>query len=49
MIYLCVNNQNALGALSGGPSAGREYIRSSLETVEILRQRGCRIVGKWTP
>lgn len=48
-IYLCVDNQNALIALSGGPTGGREYVRECLEEAHILWQRGCRVTGKWTP
>lgn len=36
-IYLCVDNQNALRALSRGPTSGREYVRECLEETQILR------------
>lgn len=34
-ITLCADNPNALRALAGGPSAGREYIKACLEYVKI--------------
>lgn len=49
MIYLYVDNQNALRGPSGGPTSCREFVRKCLEEGEILRQRGCKIQGKWTP
>ncbi|KAL0630692.1 hypothetical protein Q9L58_010461 [Maublancomyces gigas] len=48
LIYLCVDNQNALRSLSGGQGSGREYIRKSLQEIETLRQRGFEMLGKWT-
>lgn len=48
-IYLCVDNQNALRALSGGPSAGEGYYKEGLKEADILHQKGCRNQGKWTP
>lgn len=47
-IFVCVDNQNALRSRSGGPTSGREYVKECLEEELILRQRGCRISGKWT-
>ncbi|KAL0631408.1 hypothetical protein Q9L58_009726 [Maublancomyces gigas] len=35
--------------MAGGPSVGREYVKKCLEDVAILRQRDCKITGKWTP
>lgn len=43
MIYLCVDNQNTLKALSRGPSSSREHKRRCLKEIEILQQRGCEI------
>lgn len=48
-IYLCADNQNALRALAGGPTAGREYVKAGLEDVKTLQLRGCKVRGKWTP
>lgn len=48
-IFLCADSQNTLKALAGGPTAGREYIKGCLEDVNILRQEGSKIRGKWTP
>lgn len=48
-ITLCVDNQNPLRALAGGPTAGREYIKHCLEDEKVLQQAGCYIRGKWTP
>lgn len=45
-IFLFADNQNALSALAGGPTLGREYIRASLEDYTILQQQGCRMRGK---
>lgn len=45
----CVDNQNAIRGLAGGPSARREYIRECLKEVKILPQGCGRIKGKWTP
>lgn len=29
-------------------TAGREYVKACLEDLKILRQKGCKIKGKWT-
>lgn len=49
LIYLCVENENALRSLSGGQTSGREYVRKYLEEIEILQHWGCEIFGKWSP
>lgn len=48
-MYLFVDNQNALRALSGGPTSNQEYIARSLEGVKVMHHRGCKIIRKWTP
>lgn len=48
-IDFCTNNQNALGALAGGPTVGREYQIECLKDVKILKQVDCEVKGKWTP
>lgn len=48
-VYICADNQNALRALAGGPTAGREYIVKCLGEAEVLHQKGYRIQGKCTP
>lgn len=48
-IYLCVDNQNPIKALAGGPTAGRAYVMKCLEDVATLQQKGCNVTGKWTP
>lgn len=46
--YLCADNQNALKALVGGPTTGREYVKECLKDVNTLQQSGCKVRGKWT-
>lgn len=48
-VYLCVDNQNALLALSGGPPSNREYLGKCQERVNKLQCLGCNVKGKWTP
>lgn len=48
-VYICADNQNALRALSGGPTGNREYLMKCLEDLETLQLKGCRVQGKWTP
>lgn len=45
-IYQCIDNQNTLLTLSGGPTGSREHLKECLEEVKILRHRGYEIKGK---
>lgn len=49
MIYVCIDNLNALKALAGGPTNSREHLSRCPEEAEDMRLKGCRILGKWTP
>lgn len=49
IIYLCVDNQNALRDLAGGPRGGREDERKYVEEIGTLRLKGGKDLGKWTP
>lgn len=48
VIDLCVDNQNELRCLPGGPSSEREYVRQCLEEIEILWLKGCEILRMQT-
>lgn len=47
-MILCLDNENAIRALAGGPTEGRKYVRACPEDVKILQERPCKIRGKWT-
>lgn len=43
------DNQNALKALAGGPTAGGVYVKECRKDVKILQLPACEGNGKWTP
>lgn len=43
VIWLSVDNQNALQALVRGPRVGREYVTAYLEDVKIMQHTGREI------
>lgn len=47
-IDLCHDNQDALRALVGGLTAGREYVKECLKEALTLQQNRSRVLGKWT-
>lgn len=48
-IYICVDNQNALRALTGGPTLNRECMWHIRSACHALTQFGCQIKATWTP
>lgn len=49
IVWVYTDNQNALRAMAGGPTVGREYVKEFLEDVKALQERGRKVRGKWTP
>lgn len=48
-VWLCVDNQNALKALAGGPTKCRKQLKECLKDVKIVPLADYEIRAKWTP
>jgi hypothetical protein len=49
LLHICVDNQNAIRALAGGPTSNREHLHHTLLLLSALDQLHIEYTIRWTP